>query len=144
MIKPSPRGRMPDGTPNPIDIHVGNRLRLRRVTVGMTQDALGKALGLTFQQVQKYERGYNRIGCSRIWDLATVLHCDVQYFFEDLPRAAVALSPRNLNDESVAAPVVGEDISREFVWVWKGFGRLGPAGRAAVKSLISALSTEAA
>ena len=58
--------------PNPIDKHVGSRVRMRRMMLGMSQEKLGDALGLTFQQVQKYERGTNRIGASRLWDLAGV------------------------------------------------------------------------
>ena len=64
----SSRGRMPSGKPNPVDVHVGSRVRLRRTLLGMSQEKLGEALGLTFQQVQKYERGANRIGASRLWD----------------------------------------------------------------------------
>ena len=58
----STRGRMPSGKPNPVDVHVGSRVRLRRTLLGMSQEKLGEAIGLTFQQVQKYERGANRIG----------------------------------------------------------------------------------
>ena len=61
------------GSPNAIDVHVGSRVRLRRTLLGMSQEKLGEAIGLTFQQVQKYERGSNRIGASRLFDLARVL-----------------------------------------------------------------------
>ena len=70
--------------PNPIDVHVGARVRLRRTLLGMSQEKLGKAIGLTFQQVQKYERGTNRIGASRLHDLARVLDVPVAFFFEDI------------------------------------------------------------
>ena len=73
------------GGPNPVDIHVGARLRLRRTLLGMSQDKLGQALGLTFQQVQKYERGANRIGSSRLYQLGHILHVPVSYFFDDMP-----------------------------------------------------------
>jgi transcriptional regulator with XRE-family HTH domain len=69
--------------PNPVDIHVGSRVRLRRTLLGMSQEKLGDALGLTFQQVQKYERGANRIGASRLYDLSRVLDVPVAYFFEE-------------------------------------------------------------
>jgi len=68
-------GRQKGDKPNPIDIHVGSRVRLRRNMLGLSQEKLGEAIGLTFQQVQKYERGANRIGASRLHDLAMVSHC---------------------------------------------------------------------
>jgi transcriptional regulator with XRE-family HTH domain len=73
--------------PSPIDVHVGSRVRLRRTLLGMSQEKLGEALGLTFQQVQKYERGVNRIGASRLFDLARVLDVPVSFFFDDMPDA---------------------------------------------------------
>ena len=78
------RGRSPAGKPNPIDIHVGSRIRLRRTLLGMSQQKLGAAIGLTFQQVQKYERGTNRVGSSRMFELARVLDVPVSYFFEEM------------------------------------------------------------
>lgn len=71
--------------PNPVDIHVGGRIRLRRTLLGMSQEKLGKAIGLTFQQVQKYERGTNRVGSSRLFQLAKVLNVPVSFFFDDMP-----------------------------------------------------------
>src|SRR5919112_1074553 len=73
--------------PSPIDVHVGGRVRLRRTLMGMSQERLGEALGLTFQQVQKYERGVNRIGASRLFDLARVLDVPIGFFFDDMPDA---------------------------------------------------------
>ena len=70
---------------NPIDIHVGSRVRFRRMLLGMSQEKLGEKLGLTFQQVQKYEKGINRIGASRLYDLAQVLGVSVQFFYEEAP-----------------------------------------------------------
>ena len=70
---------------NPIDAHVGKRLRLRRTLTGMSQERLGKTIGLTFQQVQKYEKGINRIGAGRLYDLAQILDVPVSYFYDDLP-----------------------------------------------------------
>jgi transcriptional regulator with XRE-family HTH domain len=78
------RGRSPSGKPNPVDIHVGGRIRLRRTLLGMSQQKLGDAIGLTFQQVQKYERGTNRVGSSRMFELARVLDVPVSYFFEEM------------------------------------------------------------
>lgn len=74
-----------DGRPSPIDVHVGSRIRLRRTLLGMSQERLGEALGLTFQQVQKYERGVNRVGASRLFDLSRVLDVPISFFFDDMP-----------------------------------------------------------
>ena len=71
--------------PHRIDVHVGGRVRLRRMMMGLSQERLGEQLGLTFQQIQKYEKGANRIGASRLYDIAQVLGVSVQFFFEDLP-----------------------------------------------------------
>jgi len=79
--RPDPR----EHRPSPIDVHVGGRVRLRRTLMGMSQERLGEALGLTFQQVQKYERGVNRIGASRLFDLARVLDVPIGFFFDDMP-----------------------------------------------------------
>lgn len=87
-----PAGR--PGVPNPIDIHVGGRVRLRRSILGMSQERLGELLGLTFQQVQKYERGTNRIGASRLYDLSRVLDVPIQFFFEDMSTETADQSPR--------------------------------------------------
>ncbi|HYM03318.1 MAG TPA: helix-turn-helix transcriptional regulator [Stellaceae bacterium] len=77
------RRRKSEG-PNPIDVHVGARVRLRRTLLGMSQEKLGDAIGLTFQQVQKYERGANRVGASRLYDLSRVLDVPVSFFFDDI------------------------------------------------------------
>lgn len=71
--------------PNPMDIHVGSRVRLRRMVIGMSQEKLGERMGLTFQQIQKYEKGTNRIGASRLFQLSQILDVPVQFFFEDAP-----------------------------------------------------------
>ena len=81
------------GIPSPVDVHVGARLRVRRTLMGMSQTALGEAIGLTFQQMQKYERGTNRISSSRLYDLARVLDVPIAYFFDDMPTAVAASSP---------------------------------------------------
>ncbi len=84
-----PRGQprrtvMRDG-PHPVDVHVGNRVRLRRTLLGMTQEMLGEGVGLSFQQIQKYERGTDRISSSRLWDISNVLDVPISFFFEDMP-----------------------------------------------------------
>ena len=78
------------GRPSPIDAHVGSRIRLRRTLMGMSQERLGEALGLTFQQVQKYERGVNRVGASRLFDLSRVLDVPISFFYDDMPDSLVS------------------------------------------------------
>jgi transcriptional regulator with XRE-family HTH domain len=78
-------GAEKESRPSPIDVHVGSRIRLRRTLLGMSQERLGEALGLTFQQVQKYERGVNRVGASRLFDLSRVLDVPISFFFDDMP-----------------------------------------------------------
>ncbi len=93
MAKSKPRSGQGVRRPSPVDVHAGERVRLRRKLLGMTQTDLGDAIGLTFQQVQKYERGTNRIGAGRLCDLAQVLDVPVNFFFEDMPTAVAAISP---------------------------------------------------
>jgi transcriptional regulator with XRE-family HTH domain len=76
--------------PDPTDKHVGSRVRMRRMMLGMSQTALGDGLGLTFQQVQKYEKGTNRIGASRLQQLAQILQVPVEFFFDGGPMAPIA------------------------------------------------------
>jgi transcriptional regulator with XRE-family HTH domain len=80
----TPAGDSGENRPSPIDVHVGSRIRLRRTLMGMSQERLGEALGLTFQQVQKYERGVNRVGASRLYDLSRVLDVPISFFFDDM------------------------------------------------------------
>ena len=76
---------MPSKAPNPVDRHVGSRVRMRRLMVGMSQEKLGDALGLTFQQIQKYEKGTNRIGASRLQQISEILQIPVSFLFEGVP-----------------------------------------------------------
>jgi|AGTN01.2.fsa_nt_gi Predicted transcriptional regulators len=94
------RARLPDGEPNPVDLHVGSRLRLRRTLLGLSQEELGGAMGLTFQQIQKYERGANRISASRLFDLSRVLSVPVSFFFEDMPEPVQAQTPSQISGAS--------------------------------------------
>ena len=80
------------GIPSPVDVHVGARLRVRRTLLGMSQTTLGDAIGLTFQQMQKYERGTNRISSSRLYDLSRVLDVPIAYFFDDMSSEVAATS----------------------------------------------------
>jgi transcriptional regulator with XRE-family HTH domain len=84
--------------PNPIDKHVGSRVRMRRMMLGMSQEKLGDALGLTFQQVQKYEKGTNRIGASRLQQISHILQVPVAFFFEGAPEMPAGLAPADMNN----------------------------------------------
>ena len=84
--------RMPQKSPNPTDKHVGGRVRMRRMMLGMSQTELGNNIGLTFQQVQKYEKGTNRIGAGRLQQIARILKVPVAFFFEGSPREGGAAS----------------------------------------------------
>lgn len=95
------------GKPNPVDIHVGSRVRLRRTLLGLSQEKLGEAVGLTFQQIQKYERGANRIGASRLYHLSRVLDVPVSFFFEDMP-------PEISGKGGKGGPGLAERIQEEF------------------------------
>lgn len=100
MVKnKSIRGRMDDNEPNPVDVHVGKRIRLRRTILHITQQQMADMLGLTFQQVQKYEKGANRVGASRLWDISKVLKVPMDFFFEDMEENVAKLSPRMLNGD---------------------------------------------
>lgn len=99
--KKASRGRTPSGAPNPIDVHVGNRIRMRRNLLGWSQEKLGSLLGLTFQQVQKYEKGLNRVSASRLWDFSTVLSIPVSFFFEDMDKGIAQQSPRMFSNRDV-------------------------------------------
>lgn len=97
----SVRGRLPSGQPNPVDVHLGRRLRLRRILLGISQEELGEAIGLTFQQIQKYEYGLNRVGTSRLWDLSRALGCPVSFFFDEMDATTAEASPRNLAGDAL-------------------------------------------
>jgi transcriptional regulator with XRE-family HTH domain len=128
---------------NPVDFHVGGRVRLRRMLLGMSQEKLGEGLGLTFQQVQKYEKGANRIGASRLFELARILGVSVQYFFEELASRE--------GDAEPGAPGFAESIgddylveflnSREGIELNRAFLRIEePRARRAILELVRSLA----
>lgn len=82
--------------PHPVDIHVGSRVRMRRTLLGMSQEKLSDALGLTFQQVQKYENGANRISSSRLFEISRVMDVEVSFFFEEMPAEVTAPDDENI------------------------------------------------
>ncbi|HSV29060.1 MAG TPA: helix-turn-helix transcriptional regulator [Candidatus Omnitrophota bacterium] len=141
--RPAARGRLADGRPGPIDAHVGARVRLRRTLLGVTQEKLGEMLGLTFQQVQKYERGANRVGASRLFDLSRALDVPIAFFFDDMPDAVSAASPSAVT--SGAAPAVAETgldpmARRESLELVRAYYRItDPAVRRRVLDLARAL-----
>ena len=98
-------GRRKTDRPNPIDVHVGSRVRLRRNMLGLSQEKLGEAIGLTFQQVQKYERGANRIGASRLLELSRVLGVPVTFFYDQTDPVHAPPVPTGLEE----APQEGFD-----------------------------------
>ncbi|MEG3619342.1 helix-turn-helix transcriptional regulator [Magnetovibrio sp. PR-2] len=91
--------RPPKEAPDPIDLHVGQRLKARRVGLRISQSEIGKALGVTFQQIQKYENGANRVGASNLFKLSQALNVNVGYFFEDMPDASKI---KSLSDQPAA------------------------------------------
>lgn len=98
-------------SPNPIDVHVGARLKLRRTLLGISQEKLAESVAITFQQIQKYERGINRIGASRLFDLASVLDVSVDYFFEEMPAQIADQSPARRSGATPAeVPDSGYDL----------------------------------
>ena len=131
--------------PNPIDVHVGKRLRLRRTLLGMSQERLGKAINLTFQQVQKYERGTNRIGSSRLYQLSQVLDIPVSYFFDDLPPDIVGTKTPSLADANFASFDRDPLVKRETLELVRAYYRItDPSVRKKVFELVKAIAKPAA
>lgn len=93
---------------NAVDVHVGKRIRLRRTLLGMSQEQLGNALNITFQQVQKYERGANRVSASRLWDISQIIDVPISYFFEDMSDTTLKASPRKISSNATADVVVDD------------------------------------
>ncbi len=132
--------------PNPVDVHVGTRVRLRRTLLGMTQTGLGQAIGLTFQQVQKYERGVNRIGSSRLYDLARVLDVPVNFFFDEMPREIVSKSGAPSSGRPEGAEVFDPDIvgKRETLELVRAYYKIEtPQVRKRLFEMIKALGKSA-
>ena len=102
--KPGRRGRRSRGDgPHPVDVHVGSRIRMRRTLLGFSQEKLGDALALTFQQVQKYERGANRVGSSRLYEISRILDVPVSFFFDEMPNEVSAAGAVSSTEIGVAA-----------------------------------------
>lgn len=128
---------------NPMDVHVGSRVRLQRMLLGMSQEKLGEHLGLTFQQVQKYEKGVNRIGASRLHDLSRVLSVPIQFFYDEAPAGTYGMVPAGFA-EKPGEPYVLEFLStREGLELNKAFARIADQkARRAIVDLVKALAGE--
>jgi len=110
--------------PNPIDIHVGARLRMRRVLQGMSQENLGEKLDLTFQQVQKYEKGANRVSASRLYQIGEILKVPVEFFFGGLPDPSTLGSPTGFSESVSEAPLMDFLSSSEGIQLNKAFAEV--------------------
>ena len=127
--------------PNPIDIHVGSRIRLRRTMLGMSQEKLGESLGITFQQIQKYEKGTNRVGASRLQNISSILNVPVSFFFEDAPgeggASGMAEAPSSNYVVDFLSSSEGLQLNRAFVKI------SDPKVRRKLVDLVKALAAEA-
>lgn len=124
------RRRRKSDKPNPVDVHVGSRVRLRRTLLGMSQEKLGEAIGLTFQQVQKYERGANRVGASRLYDLSRVLDVPVSFFFDDM-KPETAESGRQESSNAIESTMAHDEpdptMRRETLELVRAYYRIPDA-----------------
>ena len=113
--------------PNPIDVHVGNRVRMRRMLVGMSQEKLGEKLGLTFQQVQKYEKGSNRVSASRLYHMSIILGVPVQFFFDDMEVTKEGSQGDGLAESGSSAAVMDFLNSSEGIQLNRAFSNIKSA-----------------
>ena len=139
-------GAEKEARPSPIDVHVGSRIRLRRTLLGMSQERLGEALGLTFQQVQKYERGVNRVGASRLFDLSRVLDVPISFFFDDMPESLAGTHGGHLGRRSTGLSDMQDSFTddalnrRETLELVRAYYRItDPAVRKRVFELIKSM-----
>lgn len=127
--------------PNPVDQHVGSRVRLRRMLLGMSQERLGDSMGLTFQQVQKYEKGVNRIGASRLFQISKILDVPIQFFFEEAPQGDGHAAGSGLAEPDSEAFILEFLNSREGLELNRAFVKIAdPKVRKSVVDLVRALS----
>lgn len=126
--------------PNPVDRHVGNRIRMRRIMLEMSQEKLGEALGLTFQQVQKYEKGTNRVGASRLQQISEVLQVPVAFFFEGRPGESAAGS---LDEASSPTYVTDFLATSEGLSLTRAFMRISdPKLRRSIVDLVERIADQ--
>jgi transcriptional regulator with XRE-family HTH domain len=128
--------------PNPVDKHVGSRVRMRRMLIGMSQEKLGDALGLTFQQVQKYEKGTNRIGASRLHQIASVLGITIDFLYQGAPKMGAGSS--GVLEEQASADLSHFLSSSDGVELMRGFLAIRDAKvRRRVVELVASLGEQA-
>jgi transcriptional regulator with XRE-family HTH domain len=129
--------------PNPVDVHVGSRVRYRRMIVGMSQEKLGEKMNLTFQQIQKYEKGTNRIGASRLFQLSKILDVPVGYFFEDAFPSSAPANVHGLHEPEQETFLLDFLNSREGLDLNRAFAKIQDSKvRRRVIDLVRALSEE--
>jgi len=137
------RSRQKSDTPNPVDVQVGSRVRLRRNMLGLSQEKLGTAIGLTFQQVQKYERGANRIGASRLHELSRVLDVPVAFFFDDMDPVRAPAIPGGFSEPPAEAFDSDPMRRRETIELVDGYYAIDDAAvRRRLLELARALAAE--
>ncbi len=126
--------------PDPIDVHVGSRIRLRRTLAGMSQQKLAKALGLTFQQIQKYERGTNRVGASRLFYIAMFLGVGAEWFFEEMPEEISGFGKKGMSEGAATFQADHTMLRRETLELVRVLDRIeDKATHEAILNLINAL-----
>jgi transcriptional regulator with XRE-family HTH domain len=131
-------------TPNPIDSHVGNRVRMQRILMKMSQEKLGEALGITFQQVQKYEKGVNRISASRLQQISQFLNVPPSFFFQDAPNApASAPGGGGFSDVASSQYVVDFLSTAEGLELNRAFARINePKTRKRIVDLVATIADQ--
>lgn len=129
--------------PHPVDIHVGKKIRQRRTMLGLSQEAVGDALGVTFQQVQKYERGVNRVGSSRLYDFSKLLAVNVGYFFEEMDRNTASPQAAGVAEDAPAPFEHEKMYSRETLEMMRAYYRISdPKVRKRVFELVKSLADD--
>ncbi|ENT58565.1 hypothetical protein B987_00278 [Brucella suis F7/06-5] len=129
--------------PNPIDMHVGSRICLRRNMLGLSQEKLGENLGITFQQIQKYEKGTNRVGASRLQAISSILNVPVSFFFEDAPGSGSS-GGDGFAEDNEATYVVDFLNSNEGVQLTRAFTKISdPKVRRKIIDLVKSLAADA-
>jgi len=132
---------------NAIDMHVGKRVRLRRTLLGMSQEQLGAELNITFQQVQKYERGANRISASRLWDISQILDVPISYFLDDMSENTMRSSPRwvsrgDVMDAMTSQPLKDPMARRETLELVRAYYTIEkPAVRKRIAEMVKSIAT---
>ena len=127
---------------HPVDIYVGMRLRLRRTLLGLSQEAIGKAIGVTFQQIQKYERGINRMGSSRLYEFAKIMYVPVSYFFEGFEENSDKKTATGMAEEPAGFEHENK-IGREALELMRAYYRItDPTVRKRMYDLIKSLAND--